>query len=92
MSNLERIRQGKFTIYNSYTIDDIKNGNYKFLDIEDVLDYDVVLLTKENEKDILNGKYIDNIYNKDFVLFKNSTNKVLYKSCNNNKMKPFIFY
>ena len=43
MSNLTRTKQGKFNIEGSYTIEDIKNNNYKLLKIKDVLDIPIII-------------------------------------------------
>ena len=68
MSNLKRVRQDKFLLENASDISDIKNGNYKLLNVREVLDLDEREITKEKEKLILNGSVIDKISDK-FVLF-----------------------
>ncbi len=71
MSSLERCRQGIFTLENSYTIEDIRNGNYKITSIEEALkdiysvDMDDILYKK-----VSNGVKIKDTYNKDLILFK----------------------
>ena len=42
MNNLIRIKQGNFTLEESYKIEDIKNNNYKLLNIKDFLYYKVI--------------------------------------------------
>lgn len=37
MSNLKRTKQGIFKLEDSYTLDDIKQGNFKVLKVKDVL-------------------------------------------------------
>ena len=71
MSSLVRTKQGKFSIEDSYTLDDIKRGNYKILSIEEVLD-DLEIVNVDNEilKKVRNGVKLDNNYDKEFVLFK----------------------
>lgn len=53
MSNLNRIKQGNFKIEDCYSIDDIKNNNYKLLNINDLnidtIDVDEQLYTFKNE-------------------------------------------
>lgn len=85
MSNLRRVKQGTFDIKDAYTLDDILNDNYKIMSIEDALsniykvDMDDALYKK-----VSNGVKLDNIYNKDMVLFKYNGHVVaLYKNDNN---------
>ena len=70
MTDLIRTKQGKFYIEDTYTIDEIKDGNYKILDIEDVLDLDIVDTSDNLYKLISNGVKIDYKSNKDFILFR----------------------
>ena len=84
MSNLERCKQGVFDIKDSYTIEDIKNGNYKMISIEEALkdiyavDMDDILYKK-----ISNGAKIKDTYNKDMILFKyNGKAVALYQKDN----------
>ena len=70
MTDLIRTKQGKFYIEDTYTIDEIKDGNYKILDIEDVLDLDIVDTSDNLYKLISNGVKIDYNSNKDFILFR----------------------
>lgn len=88
MSDLRRIKQGNFDINISNNIDD----EYNIIPISEVLkDYYTVEMDEILEKKILNGCIIDNIYNKEYVLFKNKDNLFLYKS-ENNKLKPFKMF
>jgi len=93
MSGLERTRQGNFYLKNSYSIDDIKNNNYKLLSIEEVLKkYFSVKVDSYIENKILNGRILENRYNEDLVVFLNSNDKVIaiYKvyDKDNTKIKP----
>ena len=81
MSKLNRVEQGVFNINESYTLDDIKNNNYKLIPIDYALqDFYSIIVDKNLEKKVTNGAKLPNIYNKDIVLFKNNTNVLaLYK-------------
>ena len=68
MNNLIRTKQGKFLIEDSYTIDEIKEGKYKFLDIKDILNIDVYELTDDEYYRVKNGNYIIINDNKDELL------------------------
>ena len=85
MSSLNRTKQGRFDIEDSYTIEDIENGNYKLLNIDDVLsDMYTIDINDDLYKKVSNGVKLDNTYGKDMILFKYN-NKVIaiYKNDNN---------
>lgn|SRR5574344_1973036 len=85
MSNLIRTKEGIFDIKDSYTIDDIKSGNYKLITIDEALsNIYVVNMDDALYKKVSNGVQIDNTYNSDVVLFKyNNSSVALYKNYNN---------
>lgn len=89
MTSLVRTKQGKTTINDAYTLNDIKNNNYKLYTINEVLDYPVIEVDEILEKKISNGVIINNIFNiKDKVIFKNKKNKLLgIYELDNNKLK-----
>lgn len=91
MSNLKRIRQDKFLLENASTISDIKNGNYKLLNVKEVLELDEREITKDKEKQILNGAVIDKISDKLVLFTKNKEDIVLYGPYKD-KMKPYLFF
>ena len=91
MTSLERTKQGKFDIKDSYTIDDIKNNKYKILSLEEVLDLDIVTTSDNLFKLIDNGVSIDYKSNKDYILFRYSFNDIaLYKKEEDNKYHMYI--
>ena len=92
MSNLKRTKQDKFSLEDAYTIKDIKSGNYKLLDIEDVIDLDVVDVPDSLYDVVKNGGLIKKTSNKPILFRKNGNNIALYMDYGNGKMKPFIFY
>ena len=89
MTSLVRTKQGKTTINDAYTLDDIRNNNYKLYEINEVLDYPVIEIDEILEKKIHNGVKIDNTFNiKDKVIFKNKNNKLLgIYELDNSKLK-----
>ena len=89
MTSLTRTKQGKTTINDAYTLDDIRNNNYKLYEINEVLDYPVIEIDEILEKKIHNGVKIDNTFNiKDKVIFKNKNNKLLgIYELDNSKLK-----
>lgn len=78
MISLLRTRQGKSKIEESYTIEDIKSNNYKMYGLEDVIPFDIKIITGDDEFKVSNGVPINNKWNiEDKVLFKNENNKLL---------------
>ena len=93
MTDLRRIRQGKFNVDESVTINNINENS--LINIVDVLNYKKVELTSYKEKEVLNGAIIDNIYDSDEVLFiKNNEAIALYKKYDkdNKKLKPYKMF
>lgn len=91
MTDLIRIKQGIFDIRDSYTLEDIENGNYKLIDIEDVMDICVI----ENDtylKDVTNGvKLRLDIENK-YILFKHEGNNIALYKKDNDYFRMYIHF
>ncbi len=83
MSNLTRTKQGVFDIENSYSLEDVRNGNYKLLLVKDILDIDKITVSDELKFKILNGNKVKGNYS-DKVLFLDEDGKELaiYKKDN----------
>lgn len=97
MSKLERIKQGNFTIEESYSLEDIENGNYKLLNISDCLkNYTNIIADDTLIKKIKNGTILNKIYSQDIIVFKDKDNQVLaiYKTYekDNSKIKPWKIF
>ena len=91
MNNLIRTKQGYFNITDSYTIEDIKNGNYKLLNIKEFLNYPVIGLPDTLIKKVSNGSSIPNSFNiKDKVIFTYQNQDIAIYEVNNEYLKPFI--
>lgn len=68
MSSLRRIKQGDFLIEDCYTIGDVESGQYKMLQIKDVLpNISEVIIDSETEKKVKNGAFIDKTVNSDMM-------------------------
>ena len=92
MTKLIRTKLDKFTIEESYTLEDIQNDNYKLLCLEDLIDLETININEEMLFKIKNGQIIDYQTNK-YILYKyNNQNIALYKPYQNNKIKPFIMF
>ena len=83
MSNLTRTKQGIFAIKDAYSLEEVRKGNYKLLNIKDVLDIDKVTVSNDLKFKILNGNKIKGNYS-DMVLFLDEDGRELaiYKKDN----------
>lgn len=78
MVDLIRTKQGIFDIKDSYTIEDIENGNYKLINIEDLLD--LCVINNEYIKEATNGVKLKLDIKNKYILFKSNNEEVaLYK-------------
>ena len=91
MTNLRRTKLGNFNIEDATKIKDIKNA--KLYSIEEVLkNYKQIEVSDNLEFKIKNGCKIENIYNEEYVLFKNINGIIgLYKN-ENNILKPYKMF
>jgi len=89
MEELNRTKQGKFSIEESYTIDEIEKGNYKLLKNIDVLDLPQVEIDNELLlKKVMNGNKLEDIYNyPEFMFIYNNDILAIYKQ-DNGLIKP----
>ena len=79
MTSLRRTKQGKFNIEDSYTLEDIKNNNYKLLDIEDVLDVKVIECDEELYKKVNSGVKQNN--DNEYTLYTYNNDRIaLYRN------------
>ena len=92
MKELRRTKQGKYLINDSFTLENIKNNNFKFISLKDVLnEYYTVKVDEKLKFKIINGQIIDNIYNQDYVLFIDEDVLGLYIK-DNDKLKPYKMF
>ena len=67
-SGINRVRVGKFSVEDAYTLNDIESGNYKLINPLDYLDFKRVNL--DDTTDLKNGVWIKNIYgNHEYIIF-----------------------
>lgn len=90
MKSLVRTKQDKFSLEESYTMEEIKKGNFSFLNIRDILDLDVREIPLELEKKVLNGAPIDIISNNYILFTKNDDDIVLY-GVKGSSMRPILY-
>ncbi len=79
MNSLIRTKQGNFSIDDAYTLEDIKNNNFKILTICDVLSkYPTIVMDDELLKKVSNGVRIEDTFDiDDKVVFKNEMDKII---------------
>ena len=83
MNNLKRTRIDNFSINDSYTLNDIKKGNFTFYNIGNLLNYKGIEVDKNLELKINNGVVFKNDYIDDKILFtKKGVPFALYKKEN----------
>lgn len=94
MTNLRRTKQGEFNIEDAYTIDQVKEGNYKVLSIEDVLDVELIECDDVLYKQVNNGAKQPINNNHEYTLYKYQGNKIsLYKNdIDSSKMYIYLNY
>ncbi len=93
MTELRRTKQGKYSVEEAYTLEEVKVGNYKLIPIIDIFDNNIKEeVPSEYEHRINNGNKIPNYKNVNEILFvKNNKAIALYKKCGN-ELKPEIMF
>ena len=91
MTDLIRIKQGIFDIRDSYTLEDIENGNYKLIDIEDVMDICVI---DDNTylKDVTNGVKLKLDIKNEYILFKHENENIALYKKDNDYFRMYIHF
>ena len=94
MVELERTKLGKFSLEDTYTLDDIRSGMYSILDINEVLDLPKVVVNSELEKKIKNGCVLDKFFDEDMVMVMNNSNQLLaiYQVREDGLVKPYRMF
>jgi len=94
MEELDRVSLGKFSLDDSYTIDDIKNGKYEVLGIRDVVDLPVVKVDSDMEMRIKNGQVLRKFFDSKRVLIINEEEEVLaiYEEKDEFNVKPYRMF
>ena len=96
MSNLQRTKQGSFSIEDSYTIEDIQSGNYKLLSIEEALtNLEQITINEELYNQVKNGSIIDKTFKNDIACLNYKGNIVaIYQTYHkdSSKAKPFKMF
>ncbi len=96
MSALIRTKQGNFNIEDSYTIEDIKEGNYKLIRIEEALsNLESINIDEETYNKVKNGAIIKKEFKEDIanLIYKNRI-VAIYQTYNkdNTQAKPLKMF
>ncbi len=95
MAELVRTKQGKYLIEDSYTLSQVKSGDYKFLSIKDIFcDIPHIVPNELILKKIKNGNPINNTFGSSKILFlDNNGNELALYIEDNNELKVYkMFY
>jgi len=90
MNNLQRTKQGYFNIEDSYYLEDIKNNNYKLVDIEKILNYKTYDLSKEEYEKVINGCKMNFNINDEKVILKYLGDIIALYIKDNEFYKPLV--
>ncbi len=78
MTSLQRTKQGKVKLEDTYTIDEIRNNHYCIHKISEVLDYPVITVDEQTEFKVSTGQKLENTYNiEKRVIFENKNKRLL---------------
>ena len=94
MSNLNRTKQGIFSVDDCYSLKDIENNNYNLLSIKDVLNLPVIEIPDKINNKVINGNKIKNNFKYDKFLFtKDGKAIAVYtKDSNDTLLKPLHMF
>ncbi len=94
MKELIRTKQGIFTIEDSYTIEDIKNNNYKILNPMDVINIPKKIIDDNLAIKIKNGAVLPSFFKEDMIMLIDKNNNLLaiYKHIDKDTVKPYKMF
>ena len=94
MVELERTRLGQFGLEDTYTLEDMENGIYQMLSIEDVLDIPKVVVDKAMEKKIRNGQVLEKFFEGDMAMILDQEHKLIaiYQEKDKNLVKTYRMF
>lgn len=87
MSNLTRTKQGIFKLDGSYTLEDIKQGNFKVLKVKDVLNIPKIIAEGNLKKQIINGAKIKGTYPNEVLFLDKEGNELAIYEKNDEHLK-----
>ena len=94
MNSLIRTIQGNFIIDEAYSLDNIKNGNFQFIDITSAFSYiPRIIVDDKIAFKVRNGVILDKFFDNDmaFILDKNNNLLAIYKNIDNKSRAYRVF-
>lgn len=89
MTDLNRTKQGSFTLEQAYNEQELKNEQYKIIPLEEILkDYPTVIVDDVKENQIKNGQFFKNTTHDEYVVYKKDEVLAIYKN-ENDILKPY---
>lgn len=96
MSSLIRTKQGKFTLEETFTLEDVENGKYELISIEKALsDVETITIDDNTYNKVKDGAIIPREFNNDYAnLLYNNKIVAIYKTYDkdNTLAKPFKMF
>jgi tRNA pseudouridine55 synthase len=96
MSSLIRTKQGKFTLEETFALEDVENGKYELISIEKALsDIETITIDEDTYNKVKNGAIIPKQFNNDYAnLLYNNKIVAIYKTYDkdNTLAKPFKMF
>lgn len=94
MVELERIKLGNFSLEDAYSLQDVKEGNYRLLNPVDVLDLPKVIVDEKLEKKIKNGQVLKKFFNEDMAMIINHEQELIaiYQKKDEDLVKPYRMF
>lgn len=94
MVELERIKLGNFSLEDAYSLQDVKEGNYRLLNPVDVLDLPKVIVDEKLEKKIKNGQVLKKFFDEDMAMILDQEHKLIaiYQEKDKNLVKTYRMF
>jgi len=94
MTKLVRTNQSGYKIEQSYTLDEIKSGNYQLIELDEIFkDYPSVEVDDKMYEKIIHGQEFNNNIDKEYIVYKYKSEVIaIYQISkkDKNKIKPLI--
>ena len=90
MSSLVRIKQGKFTLDEAQSLEDIKNNEYHLLNIKDVINVQEYDLSDSEYKKVKNGNEIEISCKEEYLLLKYDNEEIAIYQKEDNFYKCYV--
>lgn len=90
MSKLTRTRQGKFTIDDAYSLQDVASGTYKLLNVQDIFAYPSYILNEEEYFKVKNGVTLNLDKDDAYIMLEHQNEVVAIYQKMDNGYRPYF--